>query len=189
MPNKIKSCLEKSNIEDDDWKDEKKISSLINETINIDNNIKDINNIFDIIKNAKEVDLIDSIIFFPGEKELNTFLSDIKTFGEIKILEKFYFGDNSTIIKNKNSINFVLEQIRENNSINSNKKCDLKIIYRMSRGQDSCKTYHQKTNYIPDTLTLIKTKEDIIFGGYFHIKIPSCSGGKILKMRKLLFFL
>lgn len=34
------------------------------------------------------------------------------------------------------------------------------------------------TNEIPDTLTLIKTKENSIFGGYTHIKIPPCKRGQ-----------
>jgi hypothetical protein len=188
LPNKIKSCLEKSQINDDYWKEEKKICSLINEAINIENSIKDINNIFDVIKNSNKIDLIDTICFSPEEKELDTFLSKIKTFGEI-IVEKSNFDDNSTIIKNKYELYFVLKQIRKNNNIAPNKKCDLKIIYRMSRDGDSCSTYHQKTNNIPDTLTLIKTKQDIIFGGYTHIKIPSCNGQNFKDEKAFVFSL
>jgi hypothetical protein len=43
-------------------------------------------------------------------------------------------------------------------------------------------------NNIPDTLTLIKTKQDIIFGGYTHIKIPSCSSGTNFKDEKAFVF-
>ena len=177
LPNKIKSCLEKSQMMDGDWKEENKVCSLINECINIENNIKDINNIFDNISKTKNADLIDSIHFAPEESELNNFLKTINTFGSI-MFEKICLDDNSTIIKNIGSLKFVIGQIKKNNNINLNKTSNLKIIYRASRDGDSCKTYHQKTNNIPDTLTIIKTKEDIVFGGYTHIKIPSCSYGQ-----------
>lgn len=51
------------------------------------------------------------------------------------------------------------------------------MIYRATTDGDDCKTYHQKTNNIPDTLTIIKTKKGNIFGGFTHIKIPSCQYG------------
>ena len=39
LPNKIKLSLEKSNIEESDWDDKKKLNALINNCINIENNI------------------------------------------------------------------------------------------------------------------------------------------------------
>ena len=73
MPNKIKTCLEKSKIMDEDWKDDKKLYSLINECFNIENNVTNINNFFATISKAKNVNIIDSIYFVPEEDELNSF--------------------------------------------------------------------------------------------------------------------
>ena len=50
LPNKIKKSLEKAKLSDDDWNDNNKLSSLINDCINIENNIKNINYINNNIK-------------------------------------------------------------------------------------------------------------------------------------------
>jgi len=45
-PNKIKLSLEKGKIIDDEWENDNKLSSIINDCINIENDIQNINNIF-----------------------------------------------------------------------------------------------------------------------------------------------
>lgn len=46
----MKLSLEKKGIIDEEWKNDDKLKSLINESINIENNIIDINKIYDSIK-------------------------------------------------------------------------------------------------------------------------------------------
>ena len=73
--------------------------------------------------------------------------------------------------------------------IDTNKNCYLNLIYRATKDGDDCKIYHQKTNNIPDTLTLIRTKQGIIFGGFTHIKIPSCTGKNFEDEKAFIFSL
>ena len=102
----------------------------------------------------------------------------------IDILEKIFLTKNneinfdyaSNILSNGIQLNFVLKQIYVNNNIQSNKKCNLNLIYRATRDGDNVETYHKKTNYVPDTITLIRTKDGFIFGGFTHIQIPNGSG-------------
>ena len=53
LPNKIKISLEKGKLIDNEWNDNNKLSSNINNCINIENNIKNINIISNNIKNCK----------------------------------------------------------------------------------------------------------------------------------------
>lgn len=99
----------------------------------------------------------------------------------IDILEKNFLTKNneinfdyaSNILSKGIQLNFVLKQIYVNNNIQSNKKCNLNLIYRATRDGDNVETYHKKTNYVPDTITLIRTKDGFIFGGFTHIQIPN----------------
>ena len=81
LPNKIKISLEKGKIIDNEWNDDNKLRSIINDCINIENNIKDIdllNKNNELYKSKKY-----NIRFIPEETELNKFLENIKTFGNI----------------------------------------------------------------------------------------------------------
>ena len=83
LPNKIKVSLEKGNIMDEEWNDENKLCSCINNCINIENNIKnacDINNSLKKCgnKNNSQID------FYPKEeKEIKNILEPIVSFGKI----------------------------------------------------------------------------------------------------------
>ena len=93
-----------------------------------------------------------------------------------KEMENNLFDYDSNIISKGIQLNFVLKQIYINNNVQSNRKCNLNLIYRATRDGDDASTYHKKTNYVPDTLTLIRTKDGFIFGGFTHIQIPNSSG-------------
>jgi len=169
LPNKIKQELEKFKAFSNNWEDNNNLKFLIYDSINLENFIKDIDNIYEIVKKSDKIDL--NIKFFYEESFL---LEKIKNFGIID--NNILFDNPSNIIHKSGNINFVIKQIKINNNIDLNENCHLKLLYRATKDGDSCKIYHQKTNDIPDTLTIIKTKEDIIFGGYTKIKIPSCYG-------------
>ena len=185
LPNKIKQTLEKCKTTYDNWNDEKKLKFLINDSINIENYIKEIKSINDIVKNSNEN--YSSIRFILGESEINFLLDKIKNFGIIR--DDIFFLEPSNIISASTNINFIINQIKTNNNIESNKVCKLKLLYRTTKDGDDCKVYHQKTNNIPDTLTIIKTKEDITFGGYTKIKIPKCNGQDLRDDKAFIFSL
>ena len=83
LPNKTKILLEKGKTIDKEWNNNKLIS-LINDCINIENNIKEINNINEKIKKCNYNQNI-KIKFNPEEEnEINKFLEKIKSFGNIR---------------------------------------------------------------------------------------------------------
>ena len=86
------------------------------------------------------------------------------------------FELKSNIIKDNSTINFVFKYIRKKFSIKNNIKS--KLIYRASSDGPTPKIYHEKCDGIPNTLCLIKTKENLIFGGYINIKIICNSKGE-----------
>ena len=86
LPNKIKISLEKGKIYDKQWEDKDKLNSLIYYSICIENNIKEINIINDNMKKStSNINL--NVIFKPEGDEINTFLENIKKFGNIDTIK------------------------------------------------------------------------------------------------------
>ena len=81
LPKKIKLSLEKGKLIDNDWNNNN-LNSNINDCINIENNIKIINEINNKIKICKANEKI-KIKFEPKEESLNYFLETIKKFGNV----------------------------------------------------------------------------------------------------------
>ena len=111
LPNNVKFQLEKGNNIINNWNDEIKLSSLIYECLDIENNIKDIENIsLNILKYSS---LKKEIVFEPDTEEIKKLLNSIKNFGEILINEDFQksplilnnYKDYSLSGENKNIIN------------------------------------------------------------------------------------
>ena len=82
IPQEKKIYLEKVKKINDEWKDKNKLSSIINDCINIENIISDINNINDIIKNCKEKQNYE-VKLKPNEDDLEKDLEIFKKYGEI----------------------------------------------------------------------------------------------------------
>ena len=80
LPNKIKESLEIGKIIENQWNN-KNLNSLINDCLNIENNIKEINNINENVNKCNSNDI--NIKFIPEEKDINSFLEIIKQFGNI----------------------------------------------------------------------------------------------------------
>ena len=73
---------------------------------------------------------------------------------------------NSKIITKIDEFNFI-EKIFKNNDNNlTNKKFNLRLLYRATRNGDSGSSFHNICDNIKDTITLVKTKTGLIFGGY-----------------------
>ena len=79
LPNRIKLTLEKGKLIDKEWDQNNKLNSLVNDCINIENDIKSVNEINDKIK---ECNSKNSEIKFNSINEI-LFLESIKTFGSI----------------------------------------------------------------------------------------------------------
>ena len=90
LPNKIKILLEKRKTIENDWNNDNKLYFFINYCINIENNIKNINQINEKI-NICKINQNIKINFYPHkEDEINKFLNSIKKFGKIN-WNKFRF--------------------------------------------------------------------------------------------------
>ena len=168
LPNKIKLSLEKCNIAESDWSDKKKLNVLINNCINIENNIKDINIINEKIQKYNLTNIKDEINFIIDENEMENLQKLIKSFGEIESLKIF---EDSLIIKNNNVYRHNLKQW-----INANKKFTTSLLYRKSKNDDSYSTFHKLCDNKGITLTLIKSKEGFIIGGYTPLNWGDNSG-------------
>ena len=106
IPNKIKISLDKGKQIDSFWSDDKKLISLINDCLNIENNIKDINLINESIGKINKSKNIE-IKFYPELDAINNFLNTIKTFGKIYYrnencidlkIDKFNFNEGNNIM-------------------------------------------------------------------------------------------
>ena len=126
LPNKVKISLEKAKVLENDWNDDIKLSFLINDCINIENNIK---NIIKINENLKKYNSIKVEIHFEhDENKVNKFLKIIKTFGDIhyykegiliKLNKKINIneGNNILLISNQ-KVPLLNNLLKFNNSIN-----------------------------------------------------------------------
>ena len=109
LPNNIKILLEKGNLTDKEWNHEDKLSSLLNECINIENNIVNINETNELIKKSKD-EMKTDIKFFPETKnDFDIFFKSINTFGEL------YRDDSLNLIYNDN--NYFYINLRSTNKI------------------------------------------------------------------------
>ena len=89
LPNKTKILLQKGKKIDKEWNNNK-LNLLINDCINIENNIKEINNINEKIKKCNLNQQM-KIKFYPEEEdEINKFLEKIKSFGNISDTNYIY---------------------------------------------------------------------------------------------------
>ena len=98
LPKKIKSSLDKGKQIYDDWKDENKLISFINDCLNVEYNIKNISTVDESIKKINLVKNIE-IKFYPELDSINNFLNIIKSFGKI------YYRNENIVNLNLNQIN------------------------------------------------------------------------------------
>ena len=99
LPNLVKLSLEKGQIKEDEWKNEKRLIELINHCINIENTIIKIDSIYNKIQeyNSTKDTEID---FEPKSEDIeNNLINEIKKFGNIKVLKNNNIDNNNILIK------------------------------------------------------------------------------------------
>ena len=161
LPNKIKLSLEKCKNVDEKDNNEKNLYMLINECIKIENNIKEINIINNNINKCKDSENL-IFKFSPNENEINEFIQKIKIFGKLELYNKKQFS--SSIIKDElENIDLIVNWIEE--EINTN-EIKFELIFKMSENGDDCSDFHKYCDNKGPTLTLVKTKNNKIFGGF-----------------------
>ena len=159
LPNKIKLSLEKGKIIEKEWNDNK-LNLLINDCINIENNIKAINLINDIIKKCNKDNYI-KIEFQPKEEENLNFIQQIKTFGNI-----FYF--DSLILKNDDNYYKFYKLVLNNEKINN-----IKLIYRSTVDGFNYLSIVNKVNNKSNLIFLYYIENKRIFGAFIKTKLEN----------------
>ena len=158
IPDRINSYLEKcKNIDDFD----NDIYKLISECSEIESGVNIIKTNMNNIYESKNTEFK----FIPEENELNEFIDSIQNFGNFKVIKTV---DNS--IEN---LSFIIKVDSNNDLISKwieeevNKK-DIKfeLIFKMSENGIQSEDFHKICDNQGPTLTLIKTTNNKIFGGF-----------------------
>ena len=148
LPKKIELSLEKGKILDKEWDNESKLNITINYCINIEKNIKYINEINDKIKRFNNNEI--NIHFYPIEENLiNSYLENIKKFGSI-VNDDFLI--NSKIISNNQE--YILSLKNWINEGQNDKNIKSKLLYRLSDNGEKFSTFHELCDNKGQTLTL-----------------------------------
>ena len=155
LPNAIKSSLEKGKkIESND----DKLVLFIDECINIENNLKEINKINQIIK--KNIDKgYKEVQFNFDEEQIDSLLGYIKIFGNISVNNFDSSILHTNIKKQETIINWIREKTNKN-------FIRFEKIFIMNKNGSSSKDFHKYCDNNGPTLTLIKTINNKIFGGF-----------------------
>ena len=169
LPNKIKIYLEKGKIINEDWDNDNKLNLIINDCINIESNIKKINEINDNINKLTNNEI--NIHFYPDEEKIiDSFLENIKTFG--KIVD----GDllnNSKIIKG--NLEYIKSLRKWINPENKNIKDEL--LYRLSDNGEDYSKFHELCDNQGPTLTLFETNDGNITGIFTSVPWDNNNNG------------
>ena len=177
LPQKVKSALERGksiNIGNNN----NQLNVLINDCIHVENNVKEINNIYDIIKKCNANKDI-KLMLATENNDINGLMDLIKNFGGIK---------NNQIIAIDSKIVSKLDMVKIQNwlkdSIREIKRYEL--IYRATVHGDSNAVSFQRCKNNPNLLWLMKDKNNNIFG-CFH-SIPIYSNGSYCQDTKCFLF-
>ena len=163
LPNKIKISLEKGKLINNEWNENNKLSSIINDCINIEDNIKSINLINDNIKKCKLNENI-NIQFNIENEYFDNYIKSIKSLGQISDI--FKFDIDSLILKNKEDINKFYNLISNQIKINN-----IKLLYRSSRDGLKLNDLKNKINNKSNLIFLFLTGNTRIFGLFIKVKI------------------
>ena len=164
LPNQIKLSLERGELINFENDNNKNLSSILNDCINIEENISKIKLIND---NIKKINLNSSIEFeFDlGEEKFEEYVSKIKTLGQLKEKNKNIDID-SLILKNPDEIN------KFNNLLNNQIKIkNIKLLYRASRDGMKLENIKEKINNKSNLIFLFFTGKNRIFGTYIKVKV------------------
>ena len=161
LPNKIKLSLEKGKINENDWNDNNKLSSIINICINIEDNIKNINIINENIKNYKINN--DIKIDFDLENEyFDNFIYTIKSFGILYASNDL----DSLILKNKDDLNKFSNLLSKKIKVKK-----MKLLYRASKDGLNLNNLRDKINNKSNLIFLFLIGNTRIFGSFISSKI------------------
>ena len=136
LPNKVKASLEKGKLMDNEWNDENKLCSLINDCINIEKNIQDIIEINEKINKCKSLNI--EVKFKPEEEEkIDKCIKKIENFGNVyhtgkdgyKLIKRpLINNDNNILLISNKKIPILYNLLKFNNIINKINVEDPKFV-------------------------------------------------------------
>ena len=152
------------------------------------------NKFFSIYENINEIyiDLLEYLsLKSPKIKKENNIIKIIIELPSKKVKEiiftLFSKNDNLNIINNLES-EIIRDNISDNillkNWIDSKKKINSHLLYRMTKDGDSFKIFHTLCDNIKPNLILVKSKKGKKFGGFTFENWESCNEGKWKKDNK-----
>ena len=172
LPNKIKKSLEKGKLIDANWKKDYKLNALINDCLNIENNIKELKIIDDILKKKNILNI--DLKFIYGENEVNHIFEEIKKLGNVS--NKIF--NDTKIDFDENLIKLWL----------NNKNFKTELLFRKTRDGDTPKDFHNKCDNKGITIIFIETSKGYKFGGYTELQWDTSNKGKTDKSTFLFSF-
>ena len=150
-----------------------KINDLKNRVITLENLVNQQNNIIteqnNTIKNFESKFNIQSQTLIKYNERITALE---KIFNSNKIVNKINYFENNDIINSEEDIEFLINRLEFNGKI---KHFDL--IYSVTKNGSGVDIFHNKCDNINNTLTIIKTTKNIIFGGFTKAKWDSNSRG------------
>ena len=173
LPNKVKLSLEKGKLINNEWNDNNKLNSIINDCINIENNIKNINLINSNINKLKLNNDI-KFNFIPENEDLDKFIKNIKQFGNIN--NNFNLDVISQILKNKDKINNFIQLISSQININN-----IKLLYRSTKDGLELHNIINKINNKSNLIFLFFAGNKRIFGLFIKCKLENIQHNKYYK--------
>ena len=180
LPNKIRLSIEKVNSLSNEWDDNNKLSSLIANCNEIEENIKNISIINNIIqKNKINKDI--NIDLDLGDEYYENFIKNINLFGKIYIKSKSSI--DSIIIEDKYELdkfyNLLSSQIKIRN---------MKLLYRASKDGFGLKNIKSKINNKSNLIFLFSTGNKRIFGLFVEAEIKITKYDSYIDDAKALVF-
>ena len=172
LPNKIKKSINKGKIIEKAW-DENNLSSLINDCIIIENNIKEINDINNNIQKSNSNKNV-KIEYNIEEEQINNLISTINNFGKIKTNDNIY-DDYKIEMKNPvhkltNHTSTVICLCVLNDGRLVSGSCDKSIII------------YNKITYQPDLIIKEHSSDVYCIIQLSSGELVSCSGDKTVKL-------
>ena len=153
LPKKIKNSLEKGKLIANEWNNNQ-LNFLIYNCLNIEKNIKNMNEINQNIKKCNSLNF--KISFFPEEDEINKLIETIKKFGSVNDKKPF----NSKIEFDEDLIKLWLNE----------RNFKPELLFRKTRDGSSIKEFHNKCDNKGTTIVFIETTKGYKFGGYTELQ-------------------
>ena len=95
------------------------------------------------------------------EKDKDKLINDLNDF-ILKIKGLNALDKNSKLLLNQEKLNFLKKNIINNLKIKENQSIIYKLLYKATRDGDNGQSFHNKCDNFTPTLTIIKTKDDLI---------------------------